>query len=196
MLVAQLEPMRIAALLVGLLIGVGLTMALVKSDPIADAGDWLTFTGALVGVVATILGTLWLEHHRSAVLERKQRSIVVGTLKEIRSALAAASLPRGDDPIEVARPERVASERALSKVFDKFVYARHFIPNDDINCWQAIEALHEAMNEEKKLIDHEAQLLNDIGENEAVFLVNISKMQQIAERLSPLLDTAIREIRD
>ena len=49
----------IVALIAGLCIGVGLTMALGVRSPSDNVGDWLAFTGALVGVVATILGAIW-----------------------------------------------------------------------------------------------------------------------------------------
>lgn len=159
----------IAAVLVGALIGVGVTMAL-TSSPSADAGDWLAFAGALVGVVATILGTLWLEHYRSQATERKQRATVTSSLNEVVSALQSVRQPRADEAIGTARPARIAAEEVLLKASDKFTYARHYIPHDDIDCWQAIEALWNGILREKPIVERERDRLREAGENEAVLV--------------------------
>jgi hypothetical protein len=186
----------IAILLVGVCIGAGFTMALGFSEPVADAGDWLAFTGALVGVVVTILGTLMLEAYRAGSEERKQRKILLTTLDEFSEALRLASLPRGNDPTEVARPGRLASERQLLSMFTKFMYARNFIPHHDIGCWQALEDLYVAMGNERQLIADEVDALHQAGENEAVLLTNVQNMQGVAQRLQPHLTKATKEARD
>jgi hypothetical protein len=185
----------IAALLMGVLIGVGVTMALTSSPP-AEAGDWLAFAGALVGVVATILGTLWLEHHRSRATERKQRATVTTSLNEISSALQSVQQPRGNEAIATARTARLAAEDVLLKAFDKFTYARHYIPTDDIDCWQAVEALYAAIVREKDVVERETKWLREAGDNEEVFLISIERMQGVAQRLMQPLGAAIDEIKD
>lgn len=186
----------IAILLVGVCIGVGFTMALGFREPIADAGDWLAFTGALVGVVVTILGTLMLERYRSGSEERKQRKILVTTLEEVSEALRLASLPRGNDPTGVARPERLASERRLLSMLTKLMYARNFIPHHDIGCWQALEDLYVAMGNERQLIADQVDALHQAGENEAMLMTNVQNMQGVAQRLRPFLTKATTEARN
>ena len=184
----------IVALIIGLCIGVGLTMALGVRSPGDNVGDWLAFTGALVGVVATILGAIWLEHYRSSTQEIRQRRKLLDSLAEVNGALTAVSMERGEDPIEVARPARIEAEENLLKAFDKFVFARHFVPREDVDSWYAIEVLQAAISRERAMFEQEVQVIRDAGENENVFRVNISKVSEAAQRIEPLLKAAMSKV--
>jgi hypothetical protein len=85
---------------------------------------------------------------------------------------------------------QLQKEEALLNAFGRFVYARHFVPRDDIDSWQAVEVLWAAMERERPTIQKESEILRDDNDHEAVLNVSISKMDQIAERLESPLDTA------
>lgn len=184
----------IFALIVGMLIGIGGTMALGVSVPTANAGDWLAFLGALVGVVVTIIGTLWLEHYRATSGEREDRKIVLSSLDEIRDRLLDARQPRGDDATAAARSRRMVFEKQLLNSINKFTYARHYIPKRNIAAWQAIEELFVVMQGEKPRIEVELDALRQAGDNEAILLENIRFMGATADLLADHLQTARREI--
>lgn len=180
-------------LLVGALIGAGLAAA-ISSKPAADPGDWLAFTGALVGVVATIIGTLWLEHRRASTQERKQRRMILSVLNEIAAGLEAVSEPRGEADIKVARPARIEAEETLLRAFEKFDYARYQVPEDDVDSWQSIDALNEAILRHKSVLEREIDHLHAAGDNENVFGVNVNIMAEMEAGLRPVLETAKRKI--
>jgi predicted outer membrane lipoprotein/sarcosine oxidase delta subunit len=178
------------ALLLGLVIGVCATMALYVDRPGPDPGDWLGFAGALVGVVFTIVGTLWLEHYRTTANEREDRVILLATLDEIRNALTAVTAGRGNTPIADERASRIAAEAKLLKSFNKFFYARRYVPKRNIEAWHAIEELNEAICKERSIVEKEIGVITEAGENEAVLNVNISIMQQINGRIASALSSA------
>lgn len=182
------------ALIVGALIGAGLTMALGVRAPSENVGDWLAFVGALVGVVATILGTVWLEHYRSSAQEMRQRRDLMASLSEMQLALTAVSKERGEDAIAQARAAKVLAEEGLLRAFDKFVFARHFVPRQDVNSWYAIEMLQAAIVREREMLEKELRDIKDAGDNEAVFAVNISKVSQAAQKIELLLAAAKKEV--
>lgn len=186
----------LAALLIGALIGIGLTMALQIEVPGADAGDWLAFTGALVGVVVTILGTLWLEHHRVTSGERQNRRIVADAVRGISAALGPACRARGDEPTAQARSDRIAAEEAMLKAFDKLMYARHYVPKRDIDCWHAVERLWSAVEYDRREVAIEKDNLVAIGDSEDALAANIEFMGRVAERLKPHLASVRRELLD
>lgn len=181
------------ALLLGLGVGVCGTMALHFDQPGPDAGDWLGFAGALVGVVFTIIGTLWLEHYRATANVRDDLLILQKTLKEIHDALNAAKKNRGVLPIGEERPKRIEAEERLLRSFNKFIYARHYVPKRNLEAWQVIEELNEAINRERSTVEKEIRTITDAGENEAVLGVNIAIMQEIDGRLVEAL-TASRTV--
>ncbi len=190
--------MRLAiliSLLVGGAVGAAAAMATKKTVPGADAGDWLSFAGALVGVVVTIAGALWLEHHKSTTQQRKERQILLRCLADLRSALNSASQPRGDNAILEERPARILAESELMKNFEKFRYAKRFVPNRNIDAWQKIESLDEEISECTPIVAHEKSLIIAHGDSEPVFLINIQRMLEIKNRLTPHIDVVIKSLK-
>lgn len=178
------------ALLLGLIIGVCATMALQVDRSGPDAGDWLGFAGALVGVVFTIVGTLWLEHYRATASLREDRAILLATLDEIRAGLEAAKADRGGVPIGDERLERVKAEQALLRSFNKFMYARHYVPKRNIEAWQSIEELNSLICTDRPTLEKEIATITHVGDNEAVLGVNISIMSEIEGRIAGALASA------
>ena len=179
-----------AALFVGILIGVGATLAFHLNRPGPDAGDWLAFIGALVGVSVTILGTLWLEDYRASRQERENIEIYRSSLNEMSKFLNNAARERGEEDISSFRPSQIKREEKLSTALEKFMYARHYVPNKNIAAWQAAEELWSKIEAEKSMIDTEIGHITEAGNNEAVLQVNLSKMSQAQERLRPYIDGA------
>lgn len=182
----------ISALFLGLIIGVCATMALHVDRPGPDAGDWLGFAGALVGVVFTIAGTLWLEHYRASSGAREDRNILLATLREINVKLIAAAANPGAGPIADERASRIATEESLLRSLNKFVYARHYVPKRNLEAWQSIEELNDAICRDRPLVEKEIRLLVDAGDNLAVLNVNIGIMDDILARVQPLLLSSLR----
>ena len=173
-----------AGLILGLLIGICGTMALHVDRPGPDAGDWLGFAGALVGVVLTIVGALWLEGHKASAGARDDSALLLKVLGEITVALDRTQSARGDDAIALARPLRIADEEALLKSFDKFGHARQYAPKRNIAAWYAIEELNESICRERPMLEGEISTITNHGDNENVFEVNIAKMGEMSERLA------------
>lgn len=169
-------------------------MALHIDRPGPDAGDWLAFAGALVGVAFTIAGTLWLESYRASKGEREDQQLVLKVLNEVRSALREVNQPRGDQPVAEAQAAWLAREKNLSKAFNKFIYARHYVPKRNIEAWRAIEELNEAMTPERQEVEKELRHLEQDGHHEGVLNVNVSKMGQVHDRLIGTLDAACQII--
>lgn len=180
----------IAALLLGILIGICGTMALHVDNPGPDAGDWLTFAGALIGVVFTITGTLWLEGYRASKGEREDKQLLMKALDEMRAALGQVNQPRGDAPIADAQRAWIAREQALRNSFNKFVYARHYVPKRNIEAWRAVEELNDAITRERPELEKELRHLNEDGHHEGVLTVSVNKMSEIHDRLSGPLEAA------
>lgn len=51
------------------------------------------FAGALIGVVVTILGTVWIEEYRAAAQDREHRKMVSDCITEIQRAVLAVAAP-------------------------------------------------------------------------------------------------------
>lgn len=190
--------MRIIELLIsltiGLMIGAGMVMALGVRSPSQNAGDWLAFSGALIGVVATILGTIWLERYRTASQEKRERRNLNDFLKVMEGKLMAIKGERGTAPIADARSAWVAAEEEVLKAFDKFNYARHFVPRQDVNSWHAIEALQASIVVDRPMLETEARVLREAGDSEAVFEINIDKVGRASDRILAYLRSAQEEV--
>ena len=116
------------------------------------------------------------------------------SLNEVERSLTSVSLARGEEPIELARPARIEAEEHLLEAFDKFVFARHFVPREDVDSWYAIEVLQAAISRERPMLEQEVQVIKDAGENENVFRVNINKVGDAAQRIELLLKAAKRKV--
>ena len=180
----------IAALILGVLIGICGTMALHIDHPGPDAGDWLTFAGALVGVFFTISGTLWLEDYRASKGERDDKKLLMKALDEMHATLGQINEPRGDAPIAQAQPKWIEMEEALRNSFNKFVYARHYVPKRNIEAWRAIEELNDAITRERPEVEKELRHLREDGHHEGVLTVNVNKMNEVHDRLTAPLEAA------
>ena len=182
----------LVALIIGILIGVCGAMGLNVDRPGPDAGDWLGFAGALIGVVLTIIGTLWLERYKATAGDRESQEILLSSLREIETGLSRVAAPRGSEAIDIARAARIADEAGLLKSFNKFVYARHYVPKRNIEAWQAVEDLNEAICREKPTLEKEIAAISNAGDNENVLGVNINIMTQIHLNLIKFLMAAKR----
>lgn len=178
------------SLILGLLIGVCATMALHVDQPGPDAGDWLAFAGALVGVVFTIVGTLWLEHYRATANAREDRLMLLRTLKEMQEALTAAAEPRGQAPIGEARASRIEGQQRLLKALSKFVFARHYVPKRNLEAWQAIEELNESIVRWRPKLENYLQSIEEAGDSEGMLADNIDSMREVQQRLGDKLAAA------
>lgn len=182
------------ALAIGAAIGTGCTMALHVNQPGPDSGDWLGFVGALVGVSLTILGAVWLEEYRAGKAEREGLSIYRASLTEIREALEDTARERGAEQIAIFRADQILREQALIRAFEKFVHARLYVPSGNIAARQAAEEFEIKLAAEKPDLEQEVRLISDAGDNENVLAVNLSKMDQLASRLTPYLDSSFLTI--
>jgi hypothetical protein len=189
-----MNKLYIAFLVAGVALGVAGTMALHVSKPGPDAGDWLSFSGAVVGVTFTILGTLWLEDYRAKRGEREGAKIVRTSVEEIRTKLAAAVRVRGDEAILEFRLEQINRENELIRSFEKYVYARHYVPKQNIEGWQASEDLATRIIKEKTIVENEVRLIDQSGDNENVVAVNLNKLYEVSSRLNPYLDALLKII--
>lgn len=169
-------------------------MAFHVARPGPDAGDWLAFAGALTGVVLTITGTLWLEDYRAKRGERDGIEIFRSAVNEIQTRLHEAARERGEQAIGAFRSDQIAREKALVRAFEKFIYARHYVPHRNIEAWQAAEELAARIGDEKSDLENESRLITDSGDNENVLGVNLSKMAQLKGRLDQYLDSSLKTL--
>lgn len=183
----------LSALVVGILIGVCATLALYVVKPGPDAGDWLTFAGALIGVVLTIGATVVIEDFRNWNKFRQDLDMLIATLNDIKKFIDDVMKPRGDRPLEDAILERAALEAGLLKSLDNFNFFRSHLPRRAIEAWNAADRLSYQLERERPTLEKELGLLDE-NTTETVLAINISKTQQIADRLSPLVDTAEQKI--
>lgn len=184
----------IVCILVGCALGVAGTMAFHVAVPGPDSGDWLAFAGALTGVVLTITGTLWLEDYRAKRGERDGIEIYRSAVQEIQKSLDAVARERGDEAIDGFRQDQIKRENQLARSFEKFVYARHYVPHRNIEAWHAAEELASRVSNEKAGLENEARLIADAGENENVLGVNLSKMGQLKSRLDQYLESSLQTL--
>ncbi|MEZ5682290.1 MAG: hypothetical protein R3E14_13455 [Erythrobacter sp.] len=184
----------VVALLVGCALGISGAMALHVARPGPDAGDWLAFAGALTGVVLTISGTLWLEDYRAKKGERDGIEIYRNAVGEIQRKLDESARERGEEAIETFRQDQIQREQNLARSFEKFVYARHYVPRRNIEAWQAAEELAKRVADEKLGVEHEARLISDAGENENVLGVNLGKMAELRGRLDQYLESSLKTL--
>ena len=188
--------MYLIVLLVGCALGVAGTMAFHVTRPGPNAGDWLAFAGALTGVVLTITGTLWLEDYRAKKGERDGVEIYRNAVNEIRAKLSDASRERGSEDIAAFRKDQISREEGLARAFEKFVYARHYVPKRNIEAWQAAEELAIQIGHETSGLKNETRLITDAGDNENVLGVNLSKMAQLKGHLDQYLESSLKTLKD
>lgn len=184
----------LGTLVIGILIGVCGTLAIYVVKPGPDAGDWLTFAGALIGVVLTVGATVVIEDLRSWNRLRQELGVLIATLNDIKKYIDDVLKPRGDLPLDEEILERASVEAGLLKSLDNFNFFRGHLPQRAVDAWNAADRLSYQLERERKTLEQELSLLDEHA-TEPVLAINISKTQQIAERLSPLVDTAKQKIK-
>lgn len=180
-------------LAIGILIGVCATLALYVVKPGPDAGDWLTFAGALIGVVLTVGATVVIEDLRSVNKFRQDLGVLIATLNDIKKYIDDVKKARGDRPLDEEVHERAALEAGLLKSLDNFIFFRGNLPRRAFEAWNAADRLSYQLDRERPTLEKELGLLDE-NATELVLGINISKTQQIADRLSPLVDIAKQKI--
>lgn len=176
-------------LAIGILIGVCATLALYVVKPGPAAGDWLTFAGALVGVVLTVIATLIIEDLRKWSGTRRDLKVLSDTLGDVEQYIQQIKVPRGDLPLEDEVASRITIEAGLLKSLANFNFFRSYVPRQHVEAWDAVEKLSNQFERNRPTLETELGLLDD-DTTEGILVVNINKTTQIAQRLSPLVEAA------
>jgi hypothetical protein len=126
--------------------------------------------------------------------ERDGIEIYRNAVGEMQRKLDEAARERGEEAIATFRRDQIRREHDLARSFEKFVYARHYVPHRNIEAWQAAEELAKQVADEKSGVENEARLISDAGENENVLGVNLSKMAQVKGRLNQYLESSLKTL--
>lgn len=157
-----------------------------------DAGDWLAFAGALVGVVLTISGTLWLEDFRSKARDKRGTASFIKAVNDVSRKLQVAARARGQSPIEQFRAEQIRLEKELLRSFEFAQLAQLSVTGEDIDLWYESENFLVAIGEHREELEREIRLLSDAGDNENVLAVNLDKISQIEAAIRPSIIAVTR----
>lgn len=122
------EPLLIllpATLLLGIILGIGGTLAIGLIHPGPDSGDWLAFCGVILGIFLTVYSAVIIENHKRNSDINKKRNFIPFRISDLQEKFNSASNPRGKIEITEARINRIENAKELSSSIELFLYAEN-----------------------------------------------------------------------
>lgn len=99
----------------------------------AQPGDWLQFSGALIGSAAAVAGALFVEHVRRLHSEKQGTASMAEALSELLYAFESAAEPlEGDLGRAVSQINVRRQLLEVAKEFTDFVLVRHTQPRSEV----------------------------------------------------------------
>ncbi|WP_226636722.1 hypothetical protein [Brevundimonas poindexterae] len=169
---------------------------MVTSGPLLlgiPAGDWLQAFSGIIGVVLTVLVTLWIEGRRRQAEERADLRIVETAVRDLEDALDACEAPLPHDQnLQGRLALAIAAQKRLHEATPGYEFARAQTVVRDLTVFRELRYLDGALASKAATIGSEYNiLLGGAGRvTEAVLQVNQVRVREIAAYLRPFVSGA------
>lgn len=161
-----------------------------------DAGDWLAFTGGLLGVSLTILGAVALEQWKQDAENRADRQLVVGALGKLVEALDQIP-PEDEEPgaLKWDADKAGALLIQIDEATDLLQYARE---NSRLTTVEQVLAINRAEKEiiaANKTLEREERWISEHGDKANVLEQFNANIRAVAHGLRPKLTEAVSALK-
>lgn len=163
-----------------------------------SAGDWLQAFSGIVGVVLTVLVTLWIEWRRRSSEERADLRIVDTAIRDLQSALDACEAPPPEDQNLQGRVTWAAdAQKRLYEALPGYEFARSQAVVRDLSVFRELRYLDSALKNSAANIGSEYNILLGASGRVTgpVLAVNQAKVAEIAAYLRPFANKASDALR-
>lgn len=161
----------------------------------ADAGDWLGFAGAIVGVGGAAGTAIYVEERKRRQSRRDDIRLLAGALQDLDQALEAFAPDVDHGPDLYRQREAILSSlERLNFGCELFAHARAASKIDDVTLWRLVRRVEQVIGDHVAMLEREAGIIDDYGVTEGILKVFRQKTTAFSERLKPLLAQALDRI--
>ncbi|SMF70636.1 hypothetical protein [Allosphingosinicella indica] len=156
------------------------------------AGDWLAAAGGIIGVILTVIATLWIERRKGAQIKKPFRRAVV----ELSVALKRVIEPRiWADCGSEAVNEVIINQQVLMQILQRYDFARSLYKTYDLDVWDAVRALDMQIDASKPLLEKELHIMSTVSNHQSVFDINQENVSSAAYLMAFECDRVMREMK-
>lgn len=193
------QALRVPELIIGLVLGIGGTVLVMTifGPTNIGAGDWLSFSGGLLGVGLAVLGAIFVEG-----LNRQQDAVddialLLGALTSLQAALDSV-----EDEIEISDDNLDASHRQGQELIDRLAeatavleYARDNSKLTSAEQVLAVFRLEDEMENLTRIIDKEDRWLSNATPSVKIVAIFFGNIMEAVVELRPTVAAALDALR-
>lgn len=161
----------------------------------ADAGDWLAFAGAMIGIGGATGTAIYVADRSRRAARRDDVNLLKGSLEDLGNTVE--QMARGD-PEESDRNRKkdniIFRLADLNLGRDVFAHARTTSRINDATLWRRVRIIEIAIEKYVKVIEREIAIVGNNEPSDEILRVHHEQAQVLADEMRPLLATALARI--
>ncbi|WP_345169489.1 hypothetical protein [Sphingomonas daechungensis] len=162
-----------------------------------DAGDWLAFAGALLGVVLAVGGAIFVERWKKSTELQADLKLIEDALVELEQSLSSLDVPfDADRRVADQKQPVIHSLERLEDARAVLAFAREQTKVTDIALWRGLRSIELDIDARRQMLDQEKGILLGRNVTRRVLEINRSKLVAFAENLLPTVRQTIRALRE
>ena len=161
----------------------------------ADAGDWLAFAGAMVGIGGAALTAIFIADRTRRIARSDDVNLLKGALEDLDGTLRKIARGDADEPDKQKQKDNIVSLLTQLRLGrEVFAHARATSKIDDVTLWRHVRIVEMVIEDNAKMLEKETAIVGDREPTDDILRIYREHTGAFAGELRPRLRDAIERI--